>query len=224
MDSRFRGNDEIWVTILPSPPSPIAISVAAFSPVAMTAPNAAATLDPVALTAALIEAKSVTPARGGVFDVLEDMLLPMGFEVLRTVDGDEPDGPVENLLAIRRGPEGSRHFAFAGHLDVVPPGEGWSQDAFSATRKGDLLYGRGAVDMKGAIAAFVAAIADIAPLLGDRSGGRGEVVLLAKEAGRTPVAVSIGTRFLVDSTLAERLERIDGVETVSLRPISTGRH
>ena len=178
MDSRFCGNDEIWVTILPSPPYPIAISVAAFSPVAMTAPNAAATLDPVALTAALIEAKSVTPARGGVFDVLEDMLLPMGFEVLRTIDGQEPDGPVENLLAIRRGPEGSRHFAFAGHLDVVPPGEGWSQDAFTATRKGDLLYGRGAVDMKGAIAAFVAAIADI-----PREAGTLSLIITGDEEG-----------------------------------------
>lgn len=118
-------------------------------------------IDPVALTSALIEAKSVTPARGNVFDVLEDTLLPLGFEVLRTVDGAEPDGPVENLLAVRRGPEGSRHFAFAGHLDVVPAGEGWSQDAFVATQKGDLLYGRGAVDMKGAIAAYVTAIADI---------------------------------------------------------------
>lgn len=117
--------------------------------------------DPVALTAALIEAKSVTPARGSVFDVLEDVLLPLGFKVLRTVDGEEPDGPVENLLAVREGPAGTRHFAFAGHLDVVPAGDGWSQDAFKATRKGDLLYGRGAVDMKGAIAAFVAAITDI---------------------------------------------------------------
>ncbi len=118
-------------------------------------------IDTLALTSALIEAKSVTPARGAVFDVLEDMLLPLGFEVLRTVDGGEPDGPVENLLAVRHGPEGSRHFAFAGHLDVVPAGDGWSGDPFKAERKGELLYGRGAVDMKGAIAAYVAAIADI---------------------------------------------------------------
>ena len=69
----------------------------------------------------------------------------------------------------------------------------------------------------------VGAIADIALLLEDRSGGRGEVVLFAKEQDHKPVAISIGTRFLVDSTLAERLERIDGVETVSLRPMGAGR-
>ena len=53
---------------------------------------------------------------------------------------------------------GSRHFAFAGHLDVVPPGEGWNSDPFVPEVKGDLLYGRGAVDMKGSIAAFVSAL------------------------------------------------------------------
>ena len=127
----------------------------------MNSANLIGVIDPAALTAALIEAKSITPARGNVFDVLEDVLTPLGFEVLRTVDGEEPDGPVENLLAVRHGPENSRHFAFAGHLDVVPAGEGWAQDAFTATRKGDFLYGRGAVDMKGAIAAYVAAIATI---------------------------------------------------------------
>jgi glutathione S-transferase len=63
--------------------------------------------------------------------------------------GRGPDGPVENLLAIRQGPAGSRHFAFAGHLDVVPPGQGWTSAPFSAERRGELLYGRGAVDMKG---------------------------------------------------------------------------
>ena len=62
---------------------------------------------------------------------------------------------------MRAGPAGSRHFAFAGHLDVVPPGEGWTSAPFAPERRGELLYGRGAVDMKGAIAAMVAAVADI---------------------------------------------------------------
>ncbi len=75
--------------------------------------------------------------------------------------GEPPDGPVENLFAIRHGPPGSRHFAFAGHLDVVPPGDGWQSGPFAPERKGDLLYGRGAVDMKGSIAAMVAAVRDI---------------------------------------------------------------
>lgn len=109
----------------------------------------------------LIAAPSVTPATGAVFDVLEAMLAPLGFEVHRFVCGEAPDGPVENLFAIRRGPEGSKHFAFAGHVDVVPPGEGWTSAPFAPERRGELLYGRGAVDMKGAIAAMVAAVAEV---------------------------------------------------------------
>ncbi len=109
----------------------------------------------------LIACPSVTPATGAVFDCLEALLTPMGFAVHRAVELDSPDGPVENLFAIRKGPAGSRHFAFAGHLDVVPPGEGWASDPFQPERRGDLLHGRGAVDMKGAIAAMVAAVADI---------------------------------------------------------------
>ena len=114
--------------------------------------------DVVARAARLIEAPSVTPATGAVFDVMEAMLAPLGFAVHRFLAGEPPEGPVENLFAIRHGPPGSRHFAFAGHLDVVPPGEGWSSGPFAAEQKGDLLYGRGAVDMKGSIAAMVCAV------------------------------------------------------------------
>lgn len=96
-----------------------------------------------------------------VFDCLEQQLSPLGFVVTRFLSGDAPDGPVENLLAIRQGPAGSRHFAFAGHLDVVPPGEGWTTAPFLPERRGELLYGRGAVDMKGSIAAMVAAVSAI---------------------------------------------------------------
>ncbi|WP_294358323.1 succinyl-diaminopimelate desuccinylase, partial [uncultured Sphingomonas sp.] len=113
--------------------------------------------DVVALTRALLDAESVTPARGAVFDVLEAALLPLGFAVDRFVVGEAPDGPVENLLATRG--SGAPHLAFAGHVDVVPPGDGWTSPAFRSEQRGGLLYGRGAVDMKGAIAAFVAALA-----------------------------------------------------------------
>ncbi|MCB2077996.1 MAG: succinyl-diaminopimelate desuccinylase, partial [Novosphingobium sp.] len=113
------------------------------------------------MTEALIACPSVTPAAGLVFDCLEAQLAPLGFDVHRALTGEAPDGPVENLFAIRHGPEGSRHFAFAGHVDVVPPGEGWTSAPFAPERRGDLLYGRGAVDMKGAIAAMVAAVAAI---------------------------------------------------------------
>ncbi|KTF67635.1 succinyl-diaminopimelate desuccinylase [Sphingomonas sp. HT-1] len=115
--------------------------------------------DVVELTKALIGAESITPARGSVFDVLEQALTPLGFRVERFIEGEAPDGPVENLLAVRG--SGGTHFAFAGHLDVVPPGEGWTSGAFAPEVRGDLLYGRGAVDMKGAIAAFVAAASQV---------------------------------------------------------------
>jgi succinyl-diaminopimelate desuccinylase len=114
-------------------------------------------IDPVALAAALIRAQSVTPARGGVFHVLAEALAGAGFAVDRFVAGAAPDGPVENLLATRDG--GGRHLAFAGHLDVVPPGEGWTGSPWSGEVRGGRLYGRGAVDMKGAVAAFAAAAA-----------------------------------------------------------------
>ncbi|HEX8055976.1 MAG TPA: succinyl-diaminopimelate desuccinylase [Novosphingobium sp.] len=113
------------------------------------------------LTEALIACPSVTPAAGLVFDCLEAQLAPLGFAVYRAVSGEAPDGPVENLFAIRKGPPGSRHFAFAGHVDVVPPGEGWTSAPFAPERRGELLHGRGAVDMKGAIAAMVGAVREI---------------------------------------------------------------
>ncbi|MEA3040854.1 MAG: succinyl-diaminopimelate desuccinylase [Sphingomonadales bacterium] len=117
-------------------------------------------IDPVELARRLIACPSVTPARGEVFDVLEAALRPIGFKVHRFVTGKSPDGPVENLFALRG--SGAPHFAFAGHLDVVPPGEGWTGAPFEPEIKGGLLTGRGAVDMKGGIAAFVAACADAA--------------------------------------------------------------
>lgn len=113
------------------------------------------------LAADLIACPSVTPATGAVFDCLSAQLVPLGFTIHRFIAGEAPDGPVENLFAIRNGPPGSRHFAFAGHVDVVPAGEGWASAPFSPEIRGDLLYGRGAVDMKGAIAAMVAAAASI---------------------------------------------------------------
>lgn len=99
------------------------------------------------------------------------MLVPLGFEVHRFIAGDKPDdaglgGAVENLFAIRKGAQGSPHFSYAGHLDVVPPGEGWGSDPFVPEIKGDLLHGRGAVDMKGSIAAFVSAVHSLPKDLG----------------------------------------------------------
>src|SRR3954468_13217641 len=117
-------------------------------------------IDPVDLASRLIARPSVTPARGEVFDVLEQALRPLGFEVDRFVRGE-----VENLFATR-GRDGGTHFGFAGHLDVVPPGDGWTTDPFVPEQKEGLLHGRGAVDMKGGIAAFVAACAGMSDHMG----------------------------------------------------------
>ncbi len=119
-----------------------------------------AAIDPVDLTARLAACPSVTPATGAVFDVLAEALGATGFTVHRFTAGEPPDGPVENLFATRGA--GRPHFGFAGHLDVVPPGEGWASDPFAPEIRGGLLHGRGVVDMKGGIAAFVAACAETA--------------------------------------------------------------
>ena len=116
-------------------------------------------IDPIALAQRLINCPSITPASGEVFDVLDDALRSLGFTVHRFVLGEPPDGPTENLVAIRG--TGSPHFGFAGHLDVVPPGEGWDCDPYEARIEDGVLTGRGANDMKSAIAAFVAAVARV---------------------------------------------------------------
>ena len=115
--------------------------------------------DPVANLQALIRCPSVTPAEGGALSALEAMLVPLGFIVQRMV-ASEPGMPdIENLYA-RLGKE-EPHLMFAGHTDVVPPGDeaSWSHPPFAAEIEGDELFGRGAVDMKGGIACFVAAVA-----------------------------------------------------------------
>jgi succinyl-diaminopimelate desuccinylase len=133
-------------------------------------------IDPVELARELIACPSVTPARGQVFDVLETQLKPLGFTVHRWVMGEPPDGPTENLVAIRG--SGAPHFGFAGHLDVVPPGEGWSVDPFEARIVDGRLVGRGANDMKSAIAAYVAALSRIG-----ETGGTLSLLITGDEEG-----------------------------------------
>ena len=131
-------------------------------------------LDPLPLARALIRAASVTPADAGAQKVLGEALRGLGFSVIPL-----RFGVVENLYA-RIGGSGP-HFCFAGHTDVVPPGEGWRFDPFGAAVDGENLYGRGACDMKGAIAAFVAAAADYVAAGGGHlaAGGRkGSISLL----------------------------------------------
>jgi succinyl-diaminopimelate desuccinylase len=118
------------------------------------------TIDPISLARDLINCPSVTPAQGDVFDVLEAALAPLGFAVHRWVMGEEPDGPTENMVAIRTMGDGP-HFGFAGHLDVVPAGDGWASDPYTAHIEDGVLTGRGANDMKSAIAAFAAAVSRV---------------------------------------------------------------
>ncbi|MDP9591997.1 UNVERIFIED_ORG: succinyl-diaminopimelate desuccinylase [Shinella zoogloeoides] len=115
--------------------------------------------DPIANLATLIRCPSVTPAEGGALTALAAMLEPLGFTVERMV-AREPGMPdIENLYA-RIGTDGP-HLMFAGHTDVVPVGDeaAWTHDPFGAEIAGGEMFGRGAVDMKGGIACFVAAVA-----------------------------------------------------------------
>ncbi|MBL55327.1 MAG: succinyl-diaminopimelate desuccinylase [SAR116 cluster bacterium] len=111
----------------------------------------------VRLTRDLIRCPSVTPAEGGALDLLQAELSEMGFVCTRLPFG-EGEARIDNLFA-RLG-DGRPHLAFAGHTDVVPAGNeaAWSYGPFSGEIKDGLIYGRGAADMKGGIAAFVAAV------------------------------------------------------------------
>lgn len=106
--------------------------------------------DPIPLAQALIRRPSVTPAEAGALDVVEAALTALGFRARRL----QFNG-VDNLYA-RLG-EARPNFCFAGHVDVVPPGQGWASDPFAAEIRDGLLFGRGAADMKTAIAAMIAA-------------------------------------------------------------------
>jgi succinyl-diaminopimelate desuccinylase len=106
----------------------------------------------------LVRCPSVTPAEGGALDLLQDELGKLGFDCKRLPFGDG-EKRIDNLFA-RRGTDGP-HFAFAGHTDVVPVGDitKWQHDPFIGALVDGKLYGRGAADMKGGVAAFVAAVA-----------------------------------------------------------------
>ena len=156
--------------------------------------SAGMSVDPVALAQALIRRPSVTPADAGAMDVLQQALEAIGFSCRRM-----PFGPIENLYA-RRGTAGP-NLCFAGHTDVVPPGDeaAWVQPPFSAAIEDGVLVGRGAVDMKGAIAAFVAAAAGAT-----HPGGSLSLLITGDEEG----AAEDGTVRVVEALRAEG-ERID---------------
>ncbi|MEO1614158.1 MAG: M20/M25/M40 family metallo-hydrolase, partial [Pseudomonadota bacterium] len=125
-------------------------------------------IDPIELTRALIRCETVTPAEGGAIALLDDALSGLGFRTHRCNRGE-----VANLYA-RIGTEGPV-FGFAGHTDVVPPGDpsDWTHPPFSAAIADDQVWGRGATDMKSGVACFVSAVAAWL-----ESGGEGSVALL----------------------------------------------
>lgn len=163
--------------------------------------------DPVDLARALIQCRSVTPAEGGALTLLQSVLEPLGFVCERVVFSGPGTPDIDNLYA-RRGTS-KPNLCFAGHTDVVPPGDldAWSCDPFAAVVRDGVLFGRGAVDMKGAIACFVAAAArriaagDDAGSLsllitGDEEGpsinGTVKVLQWLKERGETIDAAIVG--------------------------------
>ena len=139
--------------------------------------------DPIALTQALVRCPSVTPAEGGALALLQAVLAPAGF-VCHRMTFSEPGTPdVENLYA-RLG-TGSPNLCFAGHTDVVPPGDtaAWTRPPFSGDIADGILYGRGAVDMKGGIACFVAAALRYQSQVGGTPPGSISLLITGDEEG-----------------------------------------
>jgi succinyl-diaminopimelate desuccinylase len=142
--------------------------------------------DPVPLAQALIRCRSVTPADDGALAVLEAALRPLGFECQRLRFGE-----VENLFALRARP-GGPHLMFAGHTDVVPPGQAaWTADPFGGEVRDGLLFGRGATDMKGGIAAWVAAVQDVLARRPDRPGSLSMLITGDEEGPATDGTVKV---------------------------------
>jgi succinyl-diaminopimelate desuccinylase len=114
--------------------------------------------DALSIARDLVRCPSVTPADAGAIGVLERILRDAGFDVHRVTFGEPGTADIDNLYA--RIGTSAPHIAFAGHTDVVPPGEesAWTHGAFAGDVKDGFLYGRGAVDMKGGIACSVAAV------------------------------------------------------------------
>ena len=160
-------------------------------------------IDPIVLARDLIRCPSVTPADAGALDVLQGALEGLGFSCHRLPFG-EGEARIDNLYA-RLGAE-APNFCFAGHTDVVPVGEpgGWSVDPFAGELKEDALWGRGAADMKGAIAAFVAGVSRF---VGDRDGALPGSISLLITGDEEGDAVN-GTTKVLD-WLADKGEVID---------------
>ena len=160
--------------------------------------------DAVSIARDLIRCPSVTPADAGALGVLEHILKEAGFEVHRVTFSEPGTADIDNLYA-RIGDQ-APHISFAGHTDVVPPGDetAWSHGAFSGEVKDGLLYGRGAVDMKGGIACSVAAVLDY---LADHGGKPKGSISFLITGDEEDVAVNGTVKLL--KWIAERGEKLD---------------
>ncbi len=162
------------------------------------------TVDALALSQALIRCNSVTPADGGALDVLGEALTGLGFDVRRKVFSADGTPDVDNLYARIGG--AAPNFCFAGHTDVVPAGDedAWSVDPFGAEIRDGVLFGRGASDMKAAIAAFVAAASRYLEKAGGDVPGSISLLITGDEEGP---AIN-GTKKLLE-WIAEEGETLD---------------
>ena len=160
--------------------------------------------DPVAIARELIRCRSVTPDEGGALAYLQGLLSRAGFEVHRAVFAEPGTAPVDNLYA--RIGTSRPNLLFAGHTDVVPPGNesAWSHPPFAGEIAGNRLYGRGAVDMKGGIACFVAAALDYLAANGGEPNGSISLLITGDEES---VAVNGTVKLL--KWAAERGESFD---------------
>jgi succinyl-diaminopimelate desuccinylase len=160
--------------------------------------------DPVAIARALLRCPSVTPEEGGALAYLEQVLKGAGFDVHRMIFAEPGTAPVDNLYA--RIGSGHPHLVFAGHTDVVPPGDEarWSHPPFSGAIADGTLFGRGAVDMKGAVACAVAAAIDYLAANSGKPKGAISFLITGDEEG---VAVNGSIKLL--RWAAERGEQFD---------------
>jgi succinyl-diaminopimelate desuccinylase len=160
--------------------------------------------DPVTIARELVRCRSVTPAEGGALGFIEKLLGGAGFAVERMTFAEPGTAPVENLYA-RLG-NNAPHLVFAGHTDVVPPGDEtrWSHPPFAGEIAGGTLFGRGAVDMKGGIACALAAALDHAAARAGKPAGSISFLITGDEEG---IAVNGTTKLL--QWAADRGERFD---------------
>src|SRR5947199_2202985 len=160
--------------------------------------------DPIALARDLIRCRSVTPAEGGALALIEKLLKSAGFEVRRVTFAEPGTDPIDNLYA--RIGTAAPHLLLAGHTDVVPPGDEtkWTHPPFAAQVADGVLYGRGAVDMKGAIACKIAAALDYLSSHGGKPKGSLSFLITGDEEG---IAVNGTVKLL--KWAAERSEKFD---------------